>query len=155
MATTRRKRSKVEHKRKISRASARTKHRSAANEYASKGGFPTGRTVQKAYDEADLARAIDAYKFFYPTVVGAAIIKGNESVGLVTNKVFGIMDSNPKQVVFTTNADTPYGTLPTRPEHRADRDRAAARATYRLLYRHQSALGGGHGLARPRCRKRR
>lgn len=74
-------------------------------------GYPSDAAAQKAHKEADLARAIDAYKFFYPTVVGAAIIHGNESVGLVTNKVFGIMDSNPKQVVFTTNADTPYGPL--------------------------------------------
>jgi hypothetical protein len=74
-------------------------------------GFPAADSVQTTYDEADLARAINAYKFFYPTVTGAAIIKGNESIGLVTNKVFGIMDSNPKQVVFTTNADTPYGPL--------------------------------------------
>jgi hypothetical protein len=111
MATGKKKRSKAEPKRKISRASAKTKLRSAANEYEFKGGFPTARTTQRAYDDADLNRAIDAYKFFYPTVVGAAIIKGNESVGLVTNKVFGIMDSNPKQVVFTTNADTPYGPL--------------------------------------------
>ena len=111
MATGKKKRSKVGHKRKISRASANTKLRSAANEYEFKGGFPTARTIQRAYDDADLNRAIDAYKFFYPTVVGAAIIKGNDSVGLVTNKVFGIMDSNPKQVVFTTNADTPYGPL--------------------------------------------
>lgn len=29
----------------------------------------------------------------------------------MTNRVFGIMDSNPKQRVFTTNADTPYGPL--------------------------------------------
>jgi hypothetical protein len=86
------------------RASVKAKRGSAASEYEFKNGFPTAGTVQKAYDEAALARAIDAYKFFYPTVVGAAIIKDNESVGLVTNKVFGIMDSNPKQVVFTTNA---------------------------------------------------
>jgi len=74
-------------------------------------GFPDPGNTRNAYDAADLARAIDAYKFFYPTVTGAAIIKGNESIGLVTNRVFGIMDSNPKQVVFTTNADTPYGPL--------------------------------------------
>lgn len=74
-------------------------------------GFPSAEDAQRGYDEADLNRAIGAYKFFYPTVVGAAILKGNESVGLVTNKVFGIMDSNPRQVVYTTNADTPYGPL--------------------------------------------
>lgn len=74
-------------------------------------GFPADAEATTAYDGADLARAIAAYKFFYPTVVGAAIIKGNMDAGLVSNKVFGIMDSNPKQVLFTTNADTPYGPL--------------------------------------------
>jgi hypothetical protein len=63
------------------------------------------------YDEADLHRAIQAYKFFYPTVSGAAIIKGNEEVGLVPNKVFGILDCGPEQLVYTANSDTPYGPL--------------------------------------------
>lgn len=83
----------------------------SAQQSPAENGYPTAEEAQRAYDSADLARAISAYKFFYPTVTGAAIIKGNESVGLITNKVFGIMDSNPKQVVFTTNADTPYGPL--------------------------------------------
>ena len=39
-----------------------------AQEYEFKGGYPTPETVQKAYDDADLTRAIQAYKFFYPTV---------------------------------------------------------------------------------------
>jgi hypothetical protein len=78
MATGKSKRSKVAPKIKISRASAKAKRGSAANEFELKSGFPTARTIQKAYDDADLARAIDAYKFFYPTVVGAAITKGNE-----------------------------------------------------------------------------
>jgi hypothetical protein len=38
------------------------------NGYEFKGGFPTPETTQKAYDDADLSRAIEAYKFFYPTV---------------------------------------------------------------------------------------
>lgn len=95
----------------LASVSARGFAQSNSPEYEFKNGFPTPETIQRAYDEADLARAVSCYKFFYPTVVGAAILKGNESVGLVTNKVFGIMDSNPKQVVFTTNADTPYGPL--------------------------------------------
>ena len=111
MATANGKRPKSKQRRKARKATERVKARSAASGYEFKGGFPSARIVQKVYEEHDLTRAIDAYKFFYPTVVGAAIIKGNESVGLVTNKVFGIMDSNPKQVVFTTNADTPYGPL--------------------------------------------
>ncbi len=70
----------------------------SAQDSEPKAGFPASDEAQKAYENADLARAIQVYKFFYPTVTGAAIIKGNESIGLVTNKVFGIMDSNPKQV---------------------------------------------------------
>lgn len=79
--------------------------------YAFQRGFPTDETVKQAYDDADLERAIQAYKFFYPTVSGAAIVRGNESVGVVPNKVFGIVDCAPEQLVFTANSDTPYGPL--------------------------------------------
>jgi hypothetical protein len=75
------------------------------------GGRPAAETVQRAYDDADLSRAIAAYKFFYPTVSGAAIVKGNEQIGVVPNKVFGILDCAPEQLVFTANSDTPYGPL--------------------------------------------
>ena len=74
-------------------------------------GRPAAETVQRAYDDADLSRAIAAYKFFYPTVSGAAIVKGNEQIGVVPNKVFGILDCAPEQLVFTANSDTPYGPL--------------------------------------------
>lgn len=43
------------------------------------GGYPTQMTIQKVYDDADLNRAIQAYKFFYPTVSKAAICLGNKS----------------------------------------------------------------------------
>jgi hypothetical protein len=68
-------------------------------------------TAQQFYDDADLTRAITAYKFFYPTVSGAAIFKGNQAVGLVPNKVFGVLDCGPEQLVYTANSDTPYGPL--------------------------------------------
>jgi hypothetical protein len=79
--------------------------------YAFAQGFPIGETARQAYDDADLNRAIQAYKFFYPTVSGAAIVKGNEQIGIVPNKVFGILDCAPEQLVFTANSDTPYGPL--------------------------------------------
>lgn len=79
--------------------------------YQFERGFPLGKTVEQAYDDADLNRAIEAYKFFYPTVSGAAIVKGNEEIGIVPNKVFGILDCGPEQLVFTANSDTPYGPL--------------------------------------------
>jgi len=42
-------------------------------------------------------------------VSGAAIFKGNADVGIVDNKVFGVVDSKPRHVGFTYNSDTPYG----------------------------------------------
>lgn len=84
---------------------------SKKNSYTFKQGHPTDDAARKAYDDADLARAIGAYKFFYPTVSGAAIVKGNEQIGVVANKVFGILDCAPEQLVYTANSDTPYGPL--------------------------------------------
>ena len=51
------------------------------SEYRFKGGFPTAKTVQKAYDDADLVRAIQAYKFFWPTVSIAAAWDGDALAG--------------------------------------------------------------------------
>ena len=79
--------------------------------YAFTRGFPTKGTLQQAYDDADLNHANQSYKFFYPTVSGAAIVRGNEQIGIVLNKVFGILDAQPDQLVFTANSDTPYGPL--------------------------------------------
>lgn len=84
---------------------------SRKSQYAFERGFPTDGTAGQAYDDADLSRAIQAYKFFYPTVSGAAIVKGNEQIGVVPNKVFGILDCAPEQLVFTANSDTPHGPL--------------------------------------------
>ncbi len=72
------------------------------------GGYPTGDTAQKAYDDADLNSAIQAYKFFYPTVSIESTWKGNVAAGLSTNNQFVIMKGSPKQLVFTPNSDTPY-----------------------------------------------
>src|ERR1700722_4138275 len=54
-------------------------------------GFPAPDEVRRLYDEADLNRAVQAYRFFYPTVSGAAIFRGNTEAGLVENKVFGVL----------------------------------------------------------------
>jgi hypothetical protein len=83
----------------------------SASRYTFERGFPTPDTMKQAYDDADLERAIQAYKFFYPTVSGAAIVRGNEQIGVIPNKVFGILDCAPQQLVFTANSDTPYGPL--------------------------------------------
>jgi len=80
--------------------------------YEFKGGFPTAQTVQKAYDDADLSRAIEAYKFFYPTVSFASAFAGLKQVGLEANRSGAVLQVTPKQVVFTPNSDTPYALIP-------------------------------------------
>ncbi len=82
-----------------------------AHAAATPAGFPPSGDVQRRYDEADLNRAVQAYRFFYPTVSGAAIFKGNAKSGLVENRVFGALDSKPHHVGFTYNSDTPYGPI--------------------------------------------
>ena len=76
-----------------------------------KSGYPSNEVAQQSYDEADLNRAIEAYRFFYPTVSGAAIFKGNAEIGVIPNKAFGVLDTKPKHVGFTLNSDTPYAPM--------------------------------------------
>jgi hypothetical protein len=92
-------------------APPQNKAASTTSEYVFNNGYPAPATAQYAYDDADLSRAIEAYRFFYPTVSGAAIFKGNAKLGIVPNKVFGTLDSQPKHVGFTLNSDTPYAPL--------------------------------------------
>src|SRR5580692_9193611 len=78
------------------------------SEYTFSNGYPSGDTAQRAYDEADLNRATEAYKFFYPSVSILATWKGNEAAGVVSNRSFLILQGSPHQLVFTPNSDTPY-----------------------------------------------
>ncbi|MHB0771638.1 DUF1254 domain-containing protein [Bradyrhizobium sp. 5.13L] len=82
---------------------------SPAQNHKFSGGYPDTDTVQKVYDELDLNRAVQAYRFFYPTVSSAAIFRENIRLGVQPNKVFSILDTQPKHVGFTLNSDTPYG----------------------------------------------
>lgn len=76
--------------------------------YEFKGGYPTDETIQKAYDDADLCRAIEVYKFFWPSVSIFATWDGNIAAGTVPNKVMLLLHGRPEQIVFTPNSDTPY-----------------------------------------------
>src|SRR5580704_5155929 len=80
----------------------------SATGYEFKEGYPSSETAQKTYDDADLNTAIDAYKFFYPSVSILATWKGNEAAGVVSNKSFLILQGSPHQLAFTPNSDTPY-----------------------------------------------
>jgi hypothetical protein len=76
------------------------------------GGFPTSETMERVYDEADLNRAIQTYKFFYPNISMAGFAGGFEKFSPVNNKTFFISSASPNQIFFTANSDTPYGLLP-------------------------------------------
>jgi len=80
-------------------------------EYEFKGGFPTERTVREAYDEADFVRAIQAYKFFFPTVSILGTWAGNAHAGMVANRTFMLMRGSPAQVAFTPDSDAPYASF--------------------------------------------
>src|SRR5262252_5441865 len=76
------------------------------------GGFPTPGTIQNVYNDSDLSRAIEAYKFFYPAVSFSAGFVAMEKAGIKVNSGAGLMDAGPRQLVFTANSDTPYAAIP-------------------------------------------
>ncbi|MGH6643990.1 MAG: DUF1254 domain-containing protein, partial [Bradyrhizobium sp.] len=72
-------------------------------------GYPTPDTAQRAQDDADFQRAVTAYRFWYPAVSVEGIFNGNRAVGIQDNLAMGIAAAGPRQVGFTLNSDTPYG----------------------------------------------
>jgi hypothetical protein len=77
--------------------------------YTFERGYPTPHTTQRARDDADLQRALTAYRFWYPTVSAEGIFHGNRAVGIEDGQAWGIAAAGPRQVGFTLNSDTPYG----------------------------------------------
>lgn len=77
--------------------------------YSFHQGFPQADAARQALADADLQRAVVAYRFWYPTVSAEAIFEGNRSVGIQDGEAMGIAAAGPRQVGFTLNSDTPYG----------------------------------------------
>ncbi len=84
----------------------------AYDDYKFVNGYPTKETVQKAYDDADLNRAIQAYKFFYPTVAFSSGFEAFKTLNVKPNESGVVTMGTPKQIVFTPNSDTPYSFVP-------------------------------------------
>ena len=77
--------------------------------YEFKRGFPANEeTVRQAQDATDLRRAIEAYKFFFPTVATEAVIQQFVPHGAIPNKAGIIMPQDPEQQFSVANQDTPY-----------------------------------------------
>ncbi|MFE6858229.1 DUF1214 domain-containing protein [Nocardia sp. NPDC057668] len=77
--------------------------------YEFRDGFPEADAVGRAWADVDFQRAVTAYRFWYPTVSLEGILNGNREVGLTDGKAIGIVAAGPRQVGFTLNSDTPYG----------------------------------------------
>src|ERR1700722_3961972 len=80
-----------------------------AEDYRFDLGYPTAETTQRARDDADMQRAIIAYRFWYPTVSVEGIFNGNREIGIKDGEAMGVAATGPRQVGFTLNSDTPYG----------------------------------------------
>jgi hypothetical protein len=77
--------------------------------YAFERGFPANdETIQAARDATVLRRAVEAYKYFYPTVATEAVMQQFVPHGAVPNKVGIIMPQDPEQQFSVANQDTPY-----------------------------------------------
>jgi hypothetical protein len=80
----------------------------AESPYKFERGYPTTKTIQKAYDDADLRRATEAYKFFYPTIGTEAVMQQMLAAGAKVNEAGIVMATSPRQQFGGANADTPY-----------------------------------------------
>ena len=79
------------------------------NSYAFERGFPANdKTIQAARDATFLRRAVEAYKYFYPTVATEAVMQQFEPFGARANEVGIIMPQDPEQQFSVANQDTPY-----------------------------------------------
>src|SRR5262245_44754062 len=76
--------------------------------HAFERNFPTQETARSVYDEQDLQRAVEAYRFFYPTVSMEAVFNGGREIGIEDGKAMMALFAGPQHVVFTANSDTPY-----------------------------------------------
>lgn len=83
---------------------------SGTADYQFSQGYPTANDATRALADSDLGRAIQAYRFWYPTVSNEGIFEGNRSIGIQDNVSGGLAAAGPRQVAFTANSDTPYGT---------------------------------------------
>ena len=71
--------------------------------YKFERGFPVADTAKRAYDASDLRRAIEAYKFFYPTISTEAVMQQGQAAGAKLNEVGIVMATSPRQQFGAAN----------------------------------------------------
>ena len=71
-------------------------------------GFPTAAAARESNEDTLLARAITAYRFFYPTVSMEGTFQGTRDAGAEDNTGALLLAGGPRHVLYTGNSDTPY-----------------------------------------------
>ncbi|WP_327303725.1 DUF1254 domain-containing protein [Streptomyces sp. NBC_01298] len=71
-------------------------------------GYPTPVSARAALERRDRRRAVEAYRFFYPTVSLEGIFHGTRQAGAVDNETALLFVARPHHLGFTLNSDTPY-----------------------------------------------
>lgn len=71
--------------------------------------LPAPAEIVRIRREALLQRAVEAYKFFYPTVSMQLNFEALDQFGAAANRGFLVQLTTPDLVTLTQNSDTPYG----------------------------------------------
>jgi hypothetical protein len=82
--------------------------------YDFESDYPAPGTAQSIHEDQDFHRAVEAYRFFYPTVSAEGIVNGTRELGIDDGKALVVLlTARPHHLGFTLNSDTPYlfGTL--------------------------------------------
>ncbi|WPU64835.1 DUF1254 domain-containing protein [Peredibacter starrii] len=80
----------------------------AADEPGFKNGYPDNDTVTQVRNDQVFQRAVQAYRFWYPTVSAEGIFNGFRDLGVNDNEAIGYLQASPIGLAFTANMDTPY-----------------------------------------------
>jgi hypothetical protein len=70
--------------------------------------FPTPETTRALHDQQALQRAVEAYRFFYPTVSMEGFFEGSRKAGIEDGKGILTLAVTPRHIILTANSDTPY-----------------------------------------------
>ncbi len=71
-------------------------------------GLPRAGVADDIRDEQLLYRAVEAYRFFYPTVSAEGMCSGIRDLGIEDGKGLMALSARPHHLIFTANSDTPY-----------------------------------------------
>ena len=81
-----------------------------AGELAFIDGFPTDKTIKKANDFMDTARAFELFESGMATASMYAMLKGHRDIGVVPNKTIALTEQlmDARSLWLTPNTTTPY-----------------------------------------------